>query len=198
MNDDLSRQLIPTAPVLALPSLDEIVEQTDAAIAASSGESEWEAEPGITPDNLPQEKYLLFVLAETKYAISIRNLLEVDKPWAVTPLPKGPLWLTGVTNLRGEIISVIDGRSFFQLPEQTPQGQQRLCVISTSDREVTTGLLVDRVEGMMYLAEELICEPTVAVEDQVLPFLRGVYEHKGKWLSVLDLDKLLHSLETSF
>ncbi len=37
--------------------------------------------------------------------------------------------------------------------------------------------------------------PTAPIEDQVAPYLRGVYEYEGQLLVVLNLDKLLRSTE---
>ncbi|HWQ35022.1 MAG TPA: chemotaxis protein CheW [Blastocatellia bacterium] len=195
MNDETFRQPEAPAELSVLQSLDQMLAATETTLAGS-------AEAPVTPAAemlaAPLEKYLLFSLAEARYAIPVGNLLEVAKPESVTLLPRGPDWLKGVTSLRGEILSVIDCRAFFRLGAQASGGQSRLCVVATCSREITTALLVDRVEGMIHLAADQLNEPPGSVENQMLPFLSGVSEHKGHRVNVLNLEKLLHSLDTEF
>lgn len=159
--------------------------------------SEVETPSAIVAGELPETdgpaKYLLFALAGENYALPIGNLLEVDQPPVVTPLPRGPHWLAGVTNLRGEIISVIDCRAWFGLARQV-HDQRRLCVVATRERDLTSGLLVDQVAGMIYLAAAQLHAPS----DSFTPFLSALAEHEGRTLKVLDAESLLRSLDTDY
>jgi purine-binding chemotaxis protein CheW len=196
MNDNTFSQSGVPAELPVLQLLDQFLAAPDAAVAGSA-EAPVPAVAGVMEAS-PEEKYLLFSLAEAKYAIPIGNLLEVEKPDSVTPLPRGPDWLKGVTSLHGEILSVIDCRAYFRLAPQARTRQSRLCVVATLSREITTALLVDRVEGMIQLAPAHLSEPPGATENQMLPFLSEVSEHRGCRVSVLNLEKLLHSLATDF
>ena len=71
----------------------------------------------------------------------------------------------------------------------------RMLVAQARQEEVTTGLIVDQVSGIRYLAVGRIGAPAAPIEDQVTPYLRGVYEHDGRLLVVLDFDRLLLSPE---
>lgn len=195
MNDKTFRQPETPAQLSVLQSLDQMLAATEKTLA---GGAEAPVTPAAGVMAAPLEKYLLFSLAEARYAIPVGNLLEVAKPESVTPLPRGPDWLKGMTSLRGEILSVIDCRALFRLGAQAPGGQTRLCVVATCSREITTALLVDRIEGMIQLAADQLSEPPGSVENQMLPFLSGVSEHKGRRVSLLNLERLLHSLETEF
>jgi purine-binding chemotaxis protein CheW len=143
----------------------------------------------------PQEQHVIFTLAGTDYAVPIANVLEVGPPPAVTPLPHVPDWLVGLTNLRGDIISVVDLGRYFELDCGSRGRRGRMLVAHSPQDGMTTGLLVDAVKGMRYLAADRIQPMAGRLENQVLPFIRGVCDHQGKVLVVLDLERVLHASE---
>ena len=142
-----------------------------------------------------QEQYIIFALDRVEYAVSITNIMEIGRPLEITWMPNVPEWLLGVANLRGDIISVVDLRTFLGLPRNEFQENGRLLVTQSHNEDMTVGLIVDRVTGLGSLQTGRIGAPTAPIEDQVAPYLRGVYEHEGRLLVVLNLDKLLLSAE---
>jgi purine-binding chemotaxis protein CheW len=142
-----------------------------------------------------EEQHVIFALAGTEYAVPIANVTEIGQPLDVTPVPNAPDWVLGVTNLRGDIVSVVDMRTFLGM-ERIGYGQaSRMLVAQARQEDMATSLIVDRVSGIRYLSVDRISAPTAVIEDQVAPYLRGVYEHDGPLLVVLDFDKLLLSPE---
>jgi purine-binding chemotaxis protein CheW len=142
-----------------------------------------------------EEQHVIFSLADTEYAAPITNVTEIGRPLDVTPVPNMPDWVLGVTNLRGDIISVVDMRTFLGMEAAAQSQASRMLVAQASQEDMTTSLIVDRVSGIRYLAVDRIGAPTAPIEDQVAPYLRGVYEHEEHLLVVLDFDKLLLSAE---
>lgn len=142
-----------------------------------------------------EEQHIIFDLAGTEYTVPIGNVLEIGRPLPITLVPNVPHWLLGVANLRGDIVSMVDLRRFLGLPPAAYERDGRMIITQSTDEEVTVGLLVDRVNGIRFLAAEQITAPTAAIEDQVAPYLRGVCEDNGRLLVVLNLDKLLLSPE---
>lgn len=141
------------------------------------------------------EQHVIFSLAETEYAAHIGNVTEIGDPLEATPVPNVPDWVLGVANLRGDIISMVDMRMFLGM-EPTGSGHgRRMLVAQARGEELTTGLIVDRVSGIRYLDVKRIGAPAAPMDDQVAPYLRGVYEHDGRLLVVLDFDRLLLSPE---
>jgi len=142
-----------------------------------------------------EEQHVIFHLANTEYTVPIGNVTEIGRPLPTTTVPNVPGWMFGVANLRGDIVSMVDLRGFLGLPPAHFEQDGRMIIAQSTDEEVTAGLLVDRVSGIRFLAVEEITAPTAAIEDQVAPYLRGVYEDNGRLLVVLNLDKLLLSSE---
>jgi purine-binding chemotaxis protein CheW len=149
----------------------------------------------VSTDEGPEEQHIAFSLAGTEYAVPIGSVIEVVRPQRTTPLPNVPEWMTGLTNLRGDVISVVDLRTFLGMEPVALGNASRMLVARTSAGDTTTGLLVDRVRRIIKLPARQIAAPTAPLEDQVAPYLRGVTESAGRLLVVLDLDRLLLSHE---
>jgi purine-binding chemotaxis protein CheW len=60
---------------------------------------------------------LEFVLAQERYAIETAWVREVVPLRDLTPLPGLPAFVLGIIHLRGQIVSLLDLRKFFELPE---------------------------------------------------------------------------------
>ncbi|HTS60466.1 MAG TPA: chemotaxis protein CheW [Candidatus Acidoferrales bacterium] len=130
---------------------------------------------------------IVFLLAETRYALPIRSVLELDAMPRVTTVPNVPGFVRGVTNLRGEIVVVLDLRALLGLAAFESAERGRILVVRTKDQQ-TAALAVDEVRGTAALAlAELAQSP---IHDALTPFLLGVGEHQDRVLNVLDLDKL--------
>ena len=56
-------------------------------------------------------RHVVFQVGDQLYALPLDGVLEIDRCGKVTTLPRTPSWLRGVTNLRGQILSVTDFRS---------------------------------------------------------------------------------------
>ena len=54
--------------------------------------------------------------ADEEYAISIVKVSEIVEYEAVTTVPNTPIWIRGVTNLRGRVVPVVDLAVKFGLP----------------------------------------------------------------------------------
>jgi purine-binding chemotaxis protein CheW len=141
------------------------------------------------------ERYLIFTLADTDYAIDAGQVLEVGPPPRLTPVPNVPEWVLGLANLRGDIVSVVDVRQFLGLGHTSPGPRGRMLMVRARDEELSTGLLVDQVRGIRRLRREELLGADAVADDRIAPYVQGVCEHGGALLVLLDLDRLLLSAE---
>ncbi len=156
---------------------------------------------GSLPDTQPAEeesssvKHVLFVLDDTQYAVPMENVLELQRLPRITPLPGVPDWLRGVTNLRGDVLSVIDLRSMLGLPAVESSTSQRLIVVRSTFEEIVTGWVVDRVIGIRHLATENVQPTSTLATGASTNFLNRVVEHDHHQIAVLDVNRVLASPE---
>jgi purine-binding chemotaxis protein CheW len=75
----------------------------------------------------------------------------------VTPVPGVPSFVLGVTNLRGEIVAVLDLRALFDLPARGLTDLARLIVVGAGQPEF--GLLVDETREIRSLPRAALLPP---------------------------------------
>ena len=145
------------------------------------------------PANAPAPgRFVLLSVAATQYAVPEAFVTELERVPRITAVPRVPPWLCGVTNLRGDIVSVIDVRTYLGLSPHTP-ATRRLLVVRLLDEPFTTGLIVDAVDRIVTLHEEDIKPPASPLEGVLAPFVSGVCALGDRLVTVLDLDRLLRA-----
>ncbi len=140
-------------------------------------------------------KHVLFVLDDMQYAVPMDNVLELQRLPRITPLPDVPDWLRGVTNLRGDVLSVVDLRSLLGLPSAESAVSQRLIVVRSTLEEIATGWIVDRVIGVRRLAMQNLQPCSTLTTGAAVGFLNGIVECDDHLIAVLDVNRVLASPE---
>jgi purine-binding chemotaxis protein CheW len=92
--------------------------------------------------------HIVFRLGEQRYAVPVGKVVELDKPPACAVVPNTPHFVQGVTNVRGDILSVIDLRALLGIPRVVRNDSVRLLTVRSADGEMRTGLIVDSLQGM--------------------------------------------------
>jgi purine-binding chemotaxis protein CheW len=141
------------------------------------------------------ERYVLFTLAGSCYAVPVPSILEIGRIPRITPVPNVPAWVRGVINLRGEILSVIDFRLFLGLEEAHHGEHSRMLVVKTTRDDIMTSLIVDQVMGIAPLAKARMETPAAPPGNKAVPYLNGAYEYADQVCAVFDLERLLLSPE---
>lgn len=86
-----------------------------------------------------------FLLAHERYAIETEYIREILSLKEVTPLPCTPSFVLGIINIRGRILSVVDIKKFFNLPERSITNLDKIIIIHTDEMEI--GILADNILG---------------------------------------------------
>lgn len=92
-----------------------------------------------------QVEVVEFVLAHERYGIESAFVREIYPLKEFTPMPGTPPFVIGVINLRGELISLVDIKKFFDLPEHGITDLNKVIVLKNAVMEF--GILADSVEG---------------------------------------------------
>ena len=100
----------------------------------------------------PGHRYVLLSIASAHYAVREAFVTELERVPKITLVPHVPAWVRGVTNLRGDILSVIDMRTFLGL-DSSPSHSARMLVVRLLHEEFATGLLVDGVDRIVAILD---------------------------------------------
>lgn len=148
-----------------------------------------------TGSNDSMLQWVTFQLNNETYGVNVMAVKEVLRFESVAPVPGAPDYVMGIINIRGTVISVINTRTRFNLPEVKQDDNTRIVIIEI-DRYVI-GIVVDSVAEVVYLRQSEIESPPSTGQDETARFIQGVSNKNGRLLILVDMDKLLSEEELS-
>lgn len=137
-------------------------------------------------------RWVTFQLAGETYAVNVLSVHEVLKHAEITPVPGAPAAVSGIINLRGNVVTVLDGRRRFNLPPVPPTEATRILIIEVDGQVV--GLVVDSVAEVIELSpSEVAASPAVNPEEGAV-HIQGVVSRPSGLVILLDPANLTQTL----
>ncbi|MDT8438367.1 MAG: chemotaxis protein CheW [Wenzhouxiangellaceae bacterium] len=123
--------------------MNEAVEQVREALARGEDET--------------KEEWIQFLLQDQPYALNVKEVQEILVATDLTPVPGAPYYVLGVINVRGSIVTVIDGRRRLGIAEaEDTEAQRWTIVLDVAGEDV--GILVDDVIEVLEFSRAEISE----------------------------------------
>jgi len=132
---------------------------------------------------------IVFRLGDEEFSAAIDQVREVITRGVITPVPDSPPFVTGVTNVRGEITLVVDLRARFGLPV-APEAESKHIVITRQELNLF-GLMVDEVTEVLRIPRSQIKPAPESVTKTESGHIKGVLTIENRLILLLDLDRLL-------
>ncbi len=129
---------------------------------------------------------LEFLLAYERYGVESSHVREVCVLKDLTPLPGTPPFVSGIVNVRGRVLSIIDLKKFFDLPEKGLGDLNKVIILSSPEMEF--GILADVILGTRRVSLNDLQPSLPTLTGIRADYLRGV---TGDRLVVLDAGKVL-------
>jgi purine-binding chemotaxis protein CheW len=127
-----------------------------------------------------------FVMGPEHYAVESNHIREIHPLIEFTPLPCTPAFVLGLINVRGQILSIVDIKKLFDLPEKGLTNLNRVIIVRANHMEI--GILADAILGVRSIALDEL-RPTLPTLTGIREeYLRGVTKDP---LVVLDVEKIL-------
>ncbi len=135
-------------------------------------------------------KMVTFSLGGKDYAIDIMKVKEIAKFTHFTFVPNTLPYVRGVYNLRGEIISIIDLRTMFNLPAEKPEDGRPEDGLILRLNDNTLGVVVDRIDRVVGISSAGIQPPHPIFADINLSYISGVAEFDDRLYIILDVERI--------
>jgi purine-binding chemotaxis protein CheW len=129
---------------------------------------------------------LEFMLSDERYAIDATYVSEVITIKDLTPLPCTPSFILGIINNRGQILSVIDIKKFFNLPERGITNLNRVIIVK--HQEIDVGILTDEIVGSSTVDLEALQNKIPSANKIADSYILGLTNER---LIVLDITEVL-------
>jgi len=132
-------------------------------------------------------QYIGFQLNTIEYSISILKVREIIKTPSITRLPQSPPYVEGITNIRGNVIPIINLKKLIHLDGDRAKGEN---VIVISSGKIIFGILVDEITGVINVDASTI-EPSDRFLTERVEQVEGVAKLSDRLVVLLDSKKLL-------
>lgn len=139
--------------------------------------------------NNVNDRYLTFSVGDEDFAIPLLRAKEVIALPETTPLPYSPDYFSGIMNLRGQVISVVDVRK--KLGIKPRKGAAENAVIILDLEPLYIGIIVDSVNNVLQLGEDEF-GPTPKMEHRkAREYLIGVAKKNDRLILLVEIQKIL-------
>jgi len=143
-----------------------------------------ENEPGE-----PLVRWVTFELGQEVYGVLVKKVREILRINNISPVPGAPDYIVGITNIRGNVVSVIDGRKRINLSPTENTDLSRMIVMESEEDIVA--VVVDKVSDIIDLPESsVVSNPKITTGDDSR-YVSGVISHSDGLIIILDSEKFI-------
>ena len=141
------------------------------------------------PESL-QGDYTCFTVGDEEYGILTQDVTGVQEAPIVRRVPKAPVFIKGVANIRGRILTVIDTCSRFETVQSNSDTGKM--IVAQVDG-ISFGLLADQVIGISRLEKEMIEPVNPVLVDRQMPFITAMALVNERLLHLIEMTSLVYA-----
>ncbi|MGD9948995.1 MAG: chemotaxis protein CheW [Desulfobulbus sp.] len=138
--------------------------------------------------------FISFFLGNDELALDIGSILELGELPPVTRLPNLPTWIRGITQIRGEVLSVVDFVTLFDIPHRN-QSRVKKPYLLFAYHDFKCCLIVDKITGVVHIDRQLdhFEKHNMQQGSSLAPLsdlLLGAFQTEHRTINVLDSEKI--------
>jgi len=134
---------------------------------------------------------VLFSLNGVLYGADVHQVREIREVEHITPVPYAPIYIEGVTNLRGEVIPVVNLRRRFGIEEKERGEKNKIMMVVQGDDKKAVGIVVDSVMEVMDVSQNEIESASDILSTTDSDYVLGVAKRGEDLIILLDLQRIV-------
>jgi purine-binding chemotaxis protein CheW len=138
-------------------------------------------------------QFCTFYLDKLMFGVELEKVQEVIRYLEITEIPLAPRVVSGLMNLRGQIVTGLDLRRRLDLPDRAADVLPMNVVIRSADGAVS--LLVDEIGDVVEVTDESFERPPETLQGKVREVLLGVHKLERHLLHVLNTERACETAE---
>jgi purine-binding chemotaxis protein CheW len=142
-----------------------------------------------TTDKRSTVELATFYIGEALCGMDILNVQEINKLMEMTNVPQAPDYVTGILNLRGQIVTVIDLGMKLGLTATELNDSARNIIVNSDNEYI--GLLVSSISDVVAAQWEKVEDPPANSGGVQGTFFKGVFKTQDRLIGILDVNKVL-------
>jgi purine-binding chemotaxis protein CheW len=134
-------------------------------------------------------QFCTFFVDDLFLCLEVERVQEVLRPQEMTFVPLASKVVSGLINLRGQIVTAVDLRRRLDLPDR-PDGQRPMNIVVRAEGGAVA-LLVDEIGDVLEVNDGAFERPPETLHGVARDMIRGIYKLKGQLLLVLDAERAI-------
>ena len=135
------------------------------------------------------KQFCTFYLDKLLFGVEVGKVQEVIRYQEMTPVPLAPPVVSGLINLRGQIVTALDLRRRLEFKDRDSDKPPINVVVRTGEEAVS--LLVDEIGEVLDVEDDIFEAPPETLQGLARELICGVYKLKGRLLLVLDTEAVV-------
>ncbi len=137
----------------------------------------------------PMVRLITFTLENETYGIEVDQVREILRINQNFPVPGAPDYVLGITNIRGNVITILDARRRFNLATVEHTASSRMIVVESSDD--TVAVVVDSVSDVIDIPKSSINVNMKVSLNGDPRYISGVVTHANGLIIILNIEKFI-------
>jgi purine-binding chemotaxis protein CheW len=140
-----------------------------------------------------RSQFCTFYLDKLLFGVELKGVQEVIRSLEMTKVPLAPAMVSGLVNLRGQIVTAVDLRRCLELEPSPPGALAMNVVVRAGDGSVS--LLVDEIGEVVEVEEATFEPPPETLRRSLRSIILGVHKLNDCLMHVLDIEKACQMAE---
>jgi purine-binding chemotaxis protein CheW len=132
-------------------------------------------------------QFCTFYLNQLLFGIESQKIQEVVTHRELRPVPLAPAVVSGLMNLRGQVVVALDLRRQLELPNRPP-GMRPVCLVVRTESG-TVCLLADEVGNVLEVKEKTFEPSPETLSPRLRSVIQGVHKLENQLMHVLDTEQ---------
>jgi len=135
-------------------------------------------------------KYVIFGMGDEQFAVNIEQVDSIERVSEMTKVPQAPHFMQGFTDLRGEVISVVDLKALLDIGTVDLSKDPRLIIAQIENLKIA--LLVDEAKEVLDLESDIVEESPKMVGGVKKEYIQGVARLEDRLIIIMNMNNVLN------
>lgn len=135
--------------------------------------------------------FATFQLDDLLCAIPVQHVQEVLMEQPRTPVPGASRYVTGLINLRGQVVTALDLRLRLGVACEDDIASRKSTNVVVSHNDEVWSLLVDRIGDVIEVEQEQFEAPPDTLQGPLRELIDGAYKLDGNLMLSLNVERVL-------
>ena len=140
-----------------------------------------------------KKQIFFFISNNDIYALEAMHVVEIIEHQPITHVPLMQNYVKGVTNVRGNIIAVIDLLKRFGMEPEEVDKKTFFVIVKKKylDKEIQIAMIIDKVFEVDEIAQSDIDDPPDFGTKVPKAYIKQMVKYNDEYIPVLDIDVIL-------